>query len=77
MAKTESEYVSKATTLTIKASSRTSVKLGDCYYTAEYVEERSVPEDCDIEKERAYLWDDVNAEIDKQIDAIMYTYNNR
>lgn len=71
------EYVSKATTTTIKASSRESIKLGDNYFTVEFTEERSVPEDCDLEEERALLWDDVNEEIDQQIDDIVDMYKNK
>ena len=61
-------YESKAVTTTIKASSRASIKLGDSYFTIEYTEERSLPEDCDVEKEKEQLWKDVNRERDIQIE---------
>ncbi len=71
------EYISKAKTTLIKASSRESIKLGDNYFTVEFTEERSVPEDCNLEEERALLWDDVNEEIDQQIDDIIDMYRNK
>lgn len=71
------EYISKAKTTLIKASSRESIKLGDNYFTVEFTEERSVPEDCNLEEERALLWDDVNEEIDQQIDDIIDMYKNK
>ena len=77
MARTKKEYQSKAITTTIKASSRASVKVGDSYYTIEYTEERSVPEDCDIAKERTFLWDTCNQEVDLQLEEIINLYKNR
>lgn len=71
------EYISKAKTTLIKASSRESIKLGDNYFTVEFTEERSVPEDCNLEEERALLWDDVNEEIDQQIDDIIDMYKSK
>ena len=71
------EYISKAKTTLIKASSRESIKLGDNYFTVEFTEERSVPEDCNLEEERALLWDDVNEEIDQQIDDIIDMYRSK
>ena len=61
-----SEYVSKAITTTITATSRVSVKLYDNFYTLEYSEERTVPQtdDVNLEKERQLLWDKVNKEVD-------------
>ena len=67
-------YESKAITTTIRATSRASVKVKDNFYTVEYCEERSVPEDCNIEEERKLLWDDCNAEVDNQIQEIMDTF---
>ena len=78
MARTKkAEYVSKAITTTIKASSRASIKVGDNFYTVEGTEERTVPEDCDIEKERTFLWDTVNGEVDSQIEEILQAYGTR
>lgn len=74
------EYVSKAVTTTIKATSRASVKIKDSYYTLEFSEERAIPDQydggsVDLESERLLLWAEVNAQVDQQIqetyDAIM------
>ena len=67
-------YESKAVITTIKASSRQSIKLGDSYCTVEYTEERSLPEDCDIEKEKEELWKVVNNERDIQIETLYDQY---
>ena len=68
------EYVPKAEPLTIKATSRVSVKVhtkkGDeTFYTLEYTEERMIPDipDVDIQAERKALWDTVNTEVDNQV----------
>jgi len=75
------EYQSKATVTTIKASSRRSIgiqsKSATEYYTIEYTEERTVPEDCDIEKERTSLFEACNTEVDKQIEDIVEMYKKR
>ena len=60
-----------AKTITIKASSRASVKVGDSYYTVEWTEERSVDESDDLEEERASLWETCNGEVDNQIEDII------
>lgn len=69
-------YEVKAITKTIKATSRASVKVGESYYTVEYSEERIIPdiEGIDIEKERQFLWEDINAECDNQIEDILKTF---
>lgn len=71
-------YESKAVTTTIKATSRRSIgiakRTSTDYYTIEYTEERTIPEDADIDKERTFLWDTVNEEVDKQIDDILEFY---
>ena len=69
--------MNKAVTTTIKASSRASIKVGDNYYTIEYTEERSVPEDCNLDEERTYLWETVNGEVDSQIQDIIEAYGNK
>jgi len=69
--------MSKAVTTSIKASSRASIKVGDNYYTIEYTEERSVPEDCNLDEERTYLWETVNGEVDNQIQDIIEAYGNK
>lgn len=69
-------YELKAITKTIKATSRASVKVRESYYTVEYSEERIIPdiEGVNIEKERQFLWDEVNAECDNQIEDILKTF---
>lgn len=69
-------YEVKAITKTIKATSRESVKVGESYYTVEYSEERIIPdiEGIDIEKERQFLWEDINSECDNQIEDILKTF---
>lgn len=71
------EYVSVAKIITIKATSRASVKIKDNYYTVEYGEERSLPADMpegQIIEERNALWDDCNAEVDAQIHDIVSSF---
>ena len=58
-------------TVSIKASSRASVKINDSYYTVEYTEERSIGEDDNLEEERASLWETVNNECDNQVEDIV------
>lgn len=62
-------YISKATTTSIRATSRVSAKIGDDFYTLEFSEERTIPdvEGVDLDKERAKLWDDVNYSVDVQM----------
>ena len=69
-------YEVKAITETIRATSRASVKVGESYYTVEYSEERIIPdiEGIDIEKERKFLWEDINSECDNQIEDILKTF---
>ena len=77
MSRPKKAYESKAITTTIKASSRASIKIGDNFYTIEWTEERTVPEDCDIEKERTFLWETVNGEVDGQIQDILDAYGKK
>lgn len=63
--------MSKAITTSIRITSRASVKVRDNFYTVEYCEERSIPEDADIEEERQALWDTCNGEVDGQIEDIL------
>lgn len=67
-------YVSKATTTSIRITSRASVKVGENFYTVEYCEERAIPSDADVEQERKLLWDEANTECDNQICDILKTY---
>ena len=67
------DYESQAITTSIQAHSRISVKLNDTFYTFEFVEKREFPVDLvdegtiNFEKERELLWDDVHAQVDKQV----------
>ena len=63
-------------TITIKASSRASVKVRDNFYTVEWCEERSLPDNgqIDIDKEREDLWDTCNREVDNQIEEIVKVF---
>ena len=63
-----------AQTTLIKASSRASVKVGDSFYTVEYVEERSISPDDNITEERTKLWDTVNNECDCQVEDILKAF---
>lgn len=69
-------YTQKAIPTIIKATSRISLKVGETFYTLEYTEERSIPdfEETNIEKERQFLWDTVNAEVDKQAEEVQNLY---
>lgn len=66
--------MSKGKTTSIRITSRASVKVRDSFYTLEYCEERSIPEDADVAEERAELWDVCNNEIDNQIEDIIKTF---
>ena len=66
--------MSKAVTTSIKATSRVAVKIKDNFYTVEFSEERSVPEDADMDEERAELWDAVNSTVDDQCEQILKTF---
>lgn len=66
--------MSKAVTTSIKATSRVALKVRDNFYTVEFTEERAVPEGCDIEEERAELWDAVNNTVDDQCEQILKTF---
>lgn len=61
----------KGVTTSIRITSRASIKVKDSFYTIEYCEERSIPEDADIEEERANLWGVCNAEVDNQLEDII------
>jgi hypothetical protein len=45
------------TTTTIHASVKITPKINGVFYSFEYGEERSVPENCDLEKERQSIFD--------------------
>lgn len=69
-------YTSKAVTNRIVATSRVAVKIKDNYYTIEYLEERSIPDnpDIDLDKERLLLFDAVNNTVDTQIADIVKSF---
>jgi hypothetical protein len=70
-------YESQAVTTSIEAHSRISVKLNDTFYTFEFVETREFPTDLidenkiDLNKERELLWDEVHAQVDKQVQDVV------
>ena len=66
--------MSKAVTTSIKATSRVAVKIKDNFYTVEFSVERAVPEDANLEQERAELWDAVNGTVDDQCEQILKTF---
>lgn len=71
------EYQSQAITTSIEAHSRISVKLNETFYTFEFAEKREFPVDLvdegsiNFEKERELLWDEVHAQVDKQVSDIV------
>lgn len=74
--KVEEQYVSQATTTSIKITSRVSIKVtdkhrNDQFYTLEYCEERALPETANVIEERKLLWDICNSEVDKQVEDIL------
>lgn len=70
------DYVSKAKTKKISATSRASVKVGDSFYTLEFTEERTIPQtsNVNITLEKDILWDEVNSQVDKQIEDVLRTF---
>lgn len=70
----KTEYKSVAVTTNIRFTSRASVKVGDSFYTVECCEERALPDNANVVKERELLWDTVNSECDAQIEDILRTY---
>lgn len=70
--RTPTEYIPKGITTKITISSRASKKIGEDFYTLEYSEERTIPEDACVELERQDLWDTCNREVDN---AMLDTWN--
>lgn len=60
--------------MSIKASSRASIKIKDSFYTIEYGEERSIEEGDDLTEEREKLWAECNGEVDKQVEDILKAF---
>ena len=71
-------YESKAKVKEITAVSRVALKIRDNFYTVEYTETRTIPDEegIDIEKERTMLWNDVNAIVDDQANDIKRCFSN-
>lgn len=68
-------YESLAKTTKISATSRTSIKIRDNFYTIEASEEREIlSEEADIEQEWNLLFDSVNAIVDNQANQIVETF---
>ena len=72
--RSKKQYELKAVTTSMRITSRASVKVGESFYTVEYCEERSIPQDADVNKERELLWQVCNEECDKQIEDILKVY---
>lgn len=70
------KYISKAVTTSIRAVSRASIKIRDNFFTVEYGEERSIPDDANLEAERKLLWETCNREVDTQIEEIYETFRD-
>lgn len=72
-------YEPKAVVSKITATSRSSIKIKDNFFTIEYSEERVIPdlEGVDLDKEREALWDAVNNEVDNQAAIIYETFSGR
>lgn len=68
---TAKKTVRKSKPVSISASSRASVKIGDSYYTVEFKEEWAIEDGADMKAERKALWDTVNGECDSQIEDII------
>ena len=64
-------------TISIRATSRASVKVHDSFYTVEYCEERSIDPDDNVEEERKKLWDTCNTEVDTQIEDILKSFSKK
>lgn len=66
-------YEVKGKTTKITAISRCAIKVKDNYYTMELSEERTIPDDVEIDLEKEYddLFNSINAEIDKQCQDVL------
>ena len=71
------KYEQKAVTTMIRFTSRLSSQIDGKFYTFEACEERMIPEDADVEKERELLWDTVNSEVDNQAEDAFAAYGLR
>ena len=66
-------YEIKGKTTKITATSRCALKVKDNYYTLELTEERTMPDDVEIDLDKEYraVFDSINAEIDNQIQDVL------
>ena len=69
-------YEIEGKTTTIHASVKITPKINNIFYSFEYGEERSVPENCDIEKEKAAIFDDCYQTVYSQIEEVEEMQNN-
>ena len=75
-------YESKAVPKLIRATSRTSLKINDSFYTFEYQEEREFPQDLmiegkiDLDKERELLWNEAHKQVDNQAEELYNLLKN-
>lgn len=60
----------------ISATSKVSVQLNDVWYAFSFSETRDIHKDENMNKERADLWDTVNAEVDNQVQYVLDTLKN-
>ena len=60
----------KGITTVIRAESGLTREINGTYFKFMFSEERILPEGCDVEAEKAALWDSVNAQVDAQLEAV-------
>ena len=60
----------KGITTVIRAESGLTREINGTYFKFMFSEERVLPEGCDVEAEKAALWDSVNAQVDAQLEAV-------
>lgn len=64
------EYAPKAETTLMKAEYGYSCERNRCWHKFTYSEERIVPANCDLDKEREDLWNTVLDQVDMQFEAL-------
>ena len=72
----DTEYTIKGKTTSIHALVRIVPKIKGVFYSFEYGEERTIPENCDIEKEKAAIFDDCYQTVYSQIEEVEEIQNN-
>lgn len=60
-------------TTVIRADSGLTREINGTYYKFNFSEERVIPEGANLEAEKAALWEAVNAEVDRQLDAVLHS----